>query len=180
MNQVAFVSKYTNRRGMTLIETLVLITLSAVMTGIVVSGVAGIYRFNQAINEHANGQLAMRRFSTALRSDIHRAETCRWQAGDQTLVMELAQSHSLKYHKHKQRWVRSDQVADSEPTLTSFGLDESFRCDCQQEQVSRGGLIRLTFSNAIQNNNAIQSQSRRPLKCEIVAEVGRDYRDLHE
>lgn len=172
-------SKATRRRGTTLIETVLLLSLSAVLTGIVVSGIAAIYRYNRSINEYSDQQLAMRRFTRTLRKDIHRAESCQWQAGDQTLVMQLAESHSLKYHKLQQRWVRSTMLKDSQPSVTSFGLDESFVCECAEQQVGLGQLIRLSFANVSGVRPQVNSQETRPVHCEIVAEVGRDSRHLN-
>lgn len=169
-------SERTVRRGATLIEMVLLMMLSAVITGIVVSGIAAMYRYNRSINAYSDQQLAMRRFTRTLREDIHRAESCQWRAGDQTLVMQLAQSHSLTYYKQQQRWVRSTMKKDSQTDITSFGLDDSFVCECGGQQFKMGGLISLTFSNAVDARADVKNQETRPVQSEIVAQVGRDVR----
>ena len=168
------------RRGFTLIEMVLLLSLSAAITAIVVSGIAAMYRYNRSINEYSDQQLAMRRFTRTLRNDIHRAESCQWRAGDQTLVMQLAQSHSLTYHKQQQRWVRSTVKKDSQTRVTSFGLDDSFVCECGGGQFEMGELITLTFSNAVDARADVKNQETRPVQSEIVAQVGRDVRLLND
>lgn len=180
MSRRAHWSSQATRRGMTLIEVAILVALSAVITGIVISGVVAVYRFNRSIDDYSNGQQALNRFSSTLRDDIHRAESCLWTADEQTLVMELADAQRLKYFKHQKRWVRSSRQGEAAASLMAFGLDESFMCESQIDKASRGELIRLTLSNASRGKNSQHSQAKRPLQCEIVAEVGRDYQHLLE
>lgn len=168
-------SRCSASRGVTLIEMIVLITLSAVLTGIVIAGINGIYRFNRALAQHDQIQLALRQFEMALRSDIRHAETCQWDDDKQTLRFELGEDRLLRYSVEKKRWVRTE--TDEEGMTTAFGLDDSFVGECLAGQVRRAELLRIAFTNEAAVKSAEKTAAVRPQRCVIVAQVGRDLHD---
>lgn len=171
------------RRGTTLIETVILISLTAVLSGIIVTGMAALFRYNRSTDRHHVQQTALQQMTTALRADIHEASRCLWNAENQTLRLELSKSRVLEYRVVKQRWVRV-LLTEAEPVTTSFGLDESFRCYCQAEPSKRGELIRLTLSNQpleLPAEEVFEESGRteRTLRSDIVAQVGRKFSAQH-
>ncbi len=173
----------STRHGTTLIETAILISLTAVLSGIIVTGMAALFRYNRSTDRHHVHQTALQQMTTALRADIHEASRCLWNAESQTLRLELTESRVLEYRVIKQRWVRVLQ-AEAEPITTSFGLDESFRCYCQAEQSKRGELIRMTLTNQpleLPTDKLYEESGRteRTLRSDIVAQVGRHFSTKH-
>ncbi len=170
----------TLRRGITLIETGVLMSLTAVLSGIIVTGMAAMFRYNRSTNNHQVGQTAMQQMTTTLRADIHEATRCQWNPESQTLTLELPDSRTLEYHKIKNRWVRVLTTDEAKPITTSFGLDDSFHCYCDTEEVNQGKLIRLNLMNRTLELPNESDRTVRTLRCDIVAIVGRDYFSLHD
>lgn len=159
-------------RGTTLVETAALVTLSAVLTGVVVASIGSLFGINQAINHSCDKQIALQQFGDMLRQDIHQAENCHLNAAEQVLQLQLTQSLEIEYRIVSNRWVRMSTSGDAEPVTTSFGLDGSFSCEGDPKLVQQGALLSVSFVNSTPKSNA-NARDQRLTGCEIAAIVGR-------
>lgn len=165
-----------SRRGFTLIETLVLISVSSVLTGIVVTGMASLFRYNRTTNAHAVTQIQLRQLATTLRADVHQANAARWDDASNTLRLEMDTSHTVEYRVSETRWVRIETLRDAKAVTTAFGIDDSFHCDGLPQQLQRGDVLRLSLSNQPSNQVDKPEQTVRTQRYDLVALVGRDAR----
>jgi len=160
-------------RGMTLLETVILMALTAVLSGIVVTGMGALFRYNRSAHRRQVGQTALQQMTTRLRADIHEATGCLWDAENQTLRLELPEAQMLVYQKTKNRWVRALIAGEAKPITTSFGLDDSFQCYCPTKQANQGELVRLILMNRSLAVPKESGKTERTLRSDIVAVVGR-------
>lgn len=159
-------------RGTTLVETAALVTLSAVLTGVVVASIGSLFGINQAINHSCDKQIALQQFGAMLRQDIHQATNCQLDAAEQILQLQLPQSFDIEYRIVSHRWVRMSTSGDAEPVTTAFGLDGSFSCQGDIKLVKQGALLSVSFVNSTPKSNA-NARDQRLTGCEISAIVGR-------
>lgn len=164
----------TQRRGFTLVEMVAIITLTATLTGTIIVSLAGLFRYNQAMNHRHDAEFALRQFTTALRRDVHRAQACQWDSEQQELKLSLPESGRASYRLEESHWRRTFADAQGEETTTGYGLDDSFRCECEQLQISGGKLLRLSLSNGPLDPEDDTTLEHRPLRWDLVAQVGRD------
>lgn len=159
-------------RGTTLIETAALVTLSAVLTGVVVAAIGSLFGINQAIYHSCDKQIALQQFGAMLRQDIHQATNCQLDTAKQILKLQLPQSVDIEYRIVSNRWVRRRTSDGEKPVMTSFGLDGSFTCQRDTKLVKQGELLSLSFVNSTPKSNA-NARDQRLAGCEIAAIVGR-------
>lgn len=160
--------------GMTLVETVVLIAVSSVLTGIVVTGMASLFRFNSTTSNHAVTQIQLQQLSNRLRSDIHQARIADWDEASSSLRLDFGDSRVIEYHQESSRWVRVETISDAEPVATPFGLDDSFYCQCQSSKITAGEVLRISFNNLPPGKAEQQSRTERAQRLDVVAVIARD------
>jgi len=139
--------RHGKRFGISLIETGAAIAIIAVLSGVVVSGIVAILKYNRSTNRHWDAQTAMQQMMTTIRTDIHQATSLRWDADDQSVRLELPEQQHIEYRRLDSRWVRRATFEGAGPVTTSFGLNSEFRCTCRATNVEQGKLARLRFTN---------------------------------
>lgn len=162
-------------RGISLVETLVMISVSATLTGVIVASIAALFRYDDAMTGHVIRQTNLQQMAHALRAEIHRATTCEWAQDSQSLRLRLPDNEQIEYRQQDSRWVRIVNTPDREPVTTPVGLDRSFHCEGRETVVQQGELIQLLWTNELISPQEAGDQTQRPLQYEIVAVVGHDH-----
>lgn len=163
-----------NARGFTLVEMVAIITLTATLSGTIIVSLAGLFRYNQTMHQRHDAEFALRQLTTAIRSDIHHATQCHWDQQQQTLQVSLPSGERVSYRAEQNRWQRTLADADGKEQATGYGLDESFHCQCEQQIVASGELLRLALSNGPLASDPAATLEHRPVRLDLVAQVGRD------
>jgi len=166
--------------GIALIETVVIIAVTTVITGIAIAGIAASFQYNQQNKAHKDGQAILFRIANTLRADVHRAETCHWDSEGETLRLELPGRQSIEYRALEDRWVRKERTPDSQPVTTALGIGNDYRILCDVERAERGELFSLLVTNQDERDPDHSPRMHRELKCDVVAVVGKDYLLLHD
>jgi len=170
-----------SRRGTTLIEITVVISLGAVLSGIAVAALASLFQQNRTTTRHVAERGELQRLAVALRQDIHRASGCQWNDDEQHLRLQFPDRPDVVYGRLVDRWVRVAGQADATSWKTAYGLDNTYQCACQPVQARQGDLVRVCFSSqldplpaAAPGGTAAHAREAPSLRCEVVAVVGRD------
>ena len=151
-----------NARGYTLIEIVLVITLSAVLTGIAVAGIASLFRLDHATRGHRRGQAALAEFGWLARADVHRAVGCRWDAETGVLRLELPRGDAVEYRGQRGPWVRVAIHAGEEESPRGLAMTDAFKLECEPADAERGELVRLRAANRAPEERA---RARRPSGC---------------
>lgn len=171
---------YVANHGVVLIEIVVVLALTAAISGIAIAGIAASFRYGQQSASHRNGQTALFRISNTLRSEIHRAEVCHWDADNNRLQLKLPSEELIDYQVFEDRWVRKQNVPNEEPTITSLGISNDYQVHCNLDTARQGKLISLQVTTKNDLETDQERKVHRTLECSIVAIVGKDYLLLHE
>jgi len=162
--------------GISLVETLVMIAVSAAIAGVVITAMAALFRYDDASAEHVVSQRTLQRVATTLREDIHRATASSWDGAALTLAMPSGAD--VVYRQAADDWVRTTRDSDEDSngrTDTRLGLATSFRCECESDATAQGELLRLAWTNQPADATQTGNRTHRELRYELVARVGRAY-----
>lgn len=162
------------RRGVSLIETVIVVSLSAILTGLAIAGMTALYGYNRATNAKSHRQAAIQQMRASLREDIHRAIRAAWDADGDTLELLLSDGSSTELQLQAGRWVRTERSGEVRAVATSFGVSSRYGCECDQSQVAAGDVLRLHFVTKSADALPKETQTERTHRFDLVAVVGRD------
>ncbi len=161
------VGRTEKSHGYSLIELLVVMSLSAVLTGIIVAAMASLLRYDRHITEHVEQRNELQRLAATIRADLHQATDFQWNAAENTFELELPEQH-IRYQVIEGRWMRLAGEASNPTRRTAYALSESFECHCEPATARQGARVMIKFNNAT-------NQERPALRREIIATLGRDH-----
>ncbi len=165
------------RRAISLVETVAVMAICAVLSGIAVTTIASLFQLDRATSHHRIERAELRQLSTTLRKDLHRAIDCRWNADSRRLVLLQPQQQQVEYTLKKGRWVRIASQQDRNPVTTSYRLDAACQWSCQPTEAKQDTLVHLCFGTpALSGPNG----SRPTMQCNVVAVVGHDHQLFHD
>jgi len=153
------------RHGYSLIEVLVVLSLGAVLTGIIVAAMASLLRYDRHITQHVEQRTELQRLTATIRADLHQATDFQWNAAEQTFQLELPEQ-PIRYQVIEGRWMRLAGEASNPTRRTAYALSESFRCHCEPAIASQGARVVIEFNDK-------GNQERPSLRREIIATLGR-------
>ena len=158
---------------MMMIETLMLTTLGAVLSGIVVVGIAALLRYDRTSNKHVVQRHQLQYFAARVREDIHQATGLQWDEVAERLELLLPNKSIVSYQWRKGRWLRQSTATSGREIVTPFELSASLRCRCSRKQASTGDLIRLVFTTT-KGPDRSEGVIRPAPRVEIAAAIGHD------
>jgi hypothetical protein len=135
-------------------------------------------RADRAFRDRDDARRMVARLAEQLRKDIHAAEQVAWKAEQRDLQLTLPSNEAVAYRGQKQQWTRRtiSPGTDREGALAgAFAVPRRFRLQVEPDSASAGEMVTITFTIRTQHrpdDNRVAS--------ELVAEVGRDRRLLHE
>lgn len=169
------------RRGLTLIEVAVVISVGALLTGIAITTLAAMLHADRELSSRAARRPQLTAIAAEMRRDIAQAEDVAWNEDKELLELSLPNNAKLRYRQLPDRWERrafnDDRVSDSGGKLTrALPTPRRLACRVEPAEATAGDLVRILFSTRGRNR---AEQARQPV-LEIAAVAGRDRRLLQE
>lgn len=155
------------RKGMSILETVVVMSSVAVALGLATLLIQIMLRLGAESQARLSASVALERFSHELRADAHAATNCRVEKDD-SLVLELAQGTAVEYRPKSSRILReatrAGKVAVREECILARGAGARFETRT---------IAGLKFVALVVQPAADKSGSAAP-PLEILAAVGKD------
>lgn len=161
--------------GYSLIEVVVVISLSSFLTGIVAVAMASLLGLDRNITQHVEDRTELQQLAVSIRSDVHQATDFQWDAAEQTFKLELPGPQSIRYQIIGGRWMRFVEQEGDSTIRTAYQLSESFQCYCEPTTGTRGARVRIKFNSILDGADDQDGQAKPALQCEIISTIGRDY-----
>lgn len=162
------------QNGVSLIEMVIVIALTAILTGLAVAAIAAMYRYDRSTRAQSQQQVAIEQMLLSLRADIHRASSSTWDADKRVLQLDLPNAMVIEYQTRAGRWTRVERSDEGPAATTSFGVSADHRCECDQLQVPAGELLCLRFDIQPSGVSPQQTRTQRNYRYDAVVVVGRD------
>lgn len=169
------------RRGLTLIEVAIVMSVGALLSGIAVSTLAAMLHADREFSDRGASRVQMTDIAAAMRRDIAQAEGVAWHEDKQLLELLLANNVKLAYRLFPDRWERrvlgGDRGADSSGTLTlALPTPRRMACRVEPAAAAAGDLVTIVLLT----RGRIGARHAPQTDFEIAAVVGRDGRLLQE
>lgn len=173
------------RQGFTLIELLTVITLSAIITGLVITTLASLFRFDKNVNQHVETRDELRRFSATLRADLHQATSFQGNNEKLTLQIEHPDPKTVRYQVEAGHWLRFTDQQDQPTISTVYNLDESLQYRCETTTATAGDRVEISFTTTTPIETSTEASTEKaankkalslPIsQSTIITTLGRDY-----
>ncbi len=135
-----------SRKGWTLVELLVVISLSVMMMGVVTAFLRIIFQSSAGARRDANLQTSVARLSDAFRADVHSAEQATIQDG--SLQLKTRSGAIIQYRK-TDRGVRRDEThVDGQSRRDGFWLPAAWEVRWDVPTSSKRSLIGITIDSS--------------------------------
>jgi len=157
------------RRGKTLIEMLVLITVLSVIMSVVAATLVALFKTNRQITRDLEQQTSLARLSAKFRSDAHAARSCQVGASCQ-LAME--DGRVIDYAFSPQRITREVRRGDAVEHRDAFRLPAAAAASFESPAESGGRLVRLSIDAAPDSDRAYLTPVR-PATIEAAVAISR-------
>jgi type II secretory pathway component PulJ len=168
-----------DRRGVSLVEMLAVMSANAVIIGAAVALLVTIGRADRGYDRRLNQQRVLSQLTTQLRTDLHAATQATWDESKSTLRLDHADGIAITYAAENERWVRRTLAANnnSEGELAgAFPTPAGLRTSIEPKQAGAGQLVRVNWMLPA----PAASRDAPPSSVELTAIVGQDERLLHE
>lgn len=132
-----------NRRGASLLETMVAIGLSGIVATIVTTLLAAMWRAEQRLRADLNERQSLSRLELALRQDVHEA-TDGNVSEDQLLTLNLGEQDVIMYSVDRHRIVRTKHSGANIDHRESFTLAS----DAGIQWSIENRLVRMTIESS--------------------------------
>jgi hypothetical protein len=161
-----------DRKGISLIETVVIMSVGAILTGVVVSCMAAVFRYDRHLRTHAIERDQLQILAQQLRGDIRQADRCKFDSEDLVLSLERCGKDKISYH-----WI-GDHVErityDGEnKTIGRFQVPPNLKVTTNPVDAASGQLMKVNFSNH-DKDTANKGRALPAWNLEVAAEVGKD------
>jgi type II secretory pathway pseudopilin PulG len=133
----------TTRRGKTLIEMLILITVLSVVLASVSLVLLGAFKTDRQLRRDLAQQTSLARLASRFRSDAHAATTCRV---DNACELSLADGRVVRYGFAGQRISREVRRGQTLEHQDAFVLPDTAAVRFEQPEAFGGRLVRVSIS----------------------------------
>jgi hypothetical protein len=167
------------RRGVTLIEAMAIVSIGAILTGIVVSAMTALFRYDKHIRAHASERGQLQMLAQMLRDDIRKATRSDYDAAEQVLTLRQDREESVSYRwldKHFERTTETGEGATTRRYLVPAVLS----VEVAPVEAERGELVLIRFSTDHEAATATEARVSPDWNLEIQAAIGRDARPLRQ
>ncbi len=163
------------RRGITILETMIVVTGVAVMLGLCAVTLQLLMKLNGASQARLGAAMTFERLARQLREDVHASETVLLapailpEGKPATLRLTLEPAHLIAYEVHDTSIVRLESRAGKRIRHESYGLAHSRTGRFELRDEVGGKLVGLVMSSS---PGTSRTDPPRPL--EVLALVGKD------
>ena len=145
------------RRGKTLVEMLILITIIGTTTGIGATTLVGLFKTERQVRRDIQQQTTLARLASRFRTDVHSARSCQVQ---QSCDLSLNDGRIVRYAAAGSRLTREVLRADAVEHRDAFLLPDTALIRFEQPEATGGRLVRLTISAAESSDKAYLTSVR--------------------
>lgn len=139
--------KRSRRRGASLVEVLVIISVSSVVMGGVTTGIAALLKCDRRVIQADEARHDLAALADRLRGDLHAAEHAEWDAGARRLTLAAAQGASVEYALASNRLTRS-----SGDRVSAWRIPPGLKIECLPVTANRSDVIALSLVSASQTH----------------------------
>jgi type II secretory pathway pseudopilin PulG len=140
MNSPAMTSR---RRGKSLIEMLILISLTSVVLGIVSTTLVALFKTDRQVRRDLVQLTTLARLGSRFRTDAHAARSCQI---DKTCDLTLADGRLIRYSFEGQRLSREVRRGDAIEHRDAFVLPDTAAVGFDKPATHGGRLVRLSIT----------------------------------
>lgn len=136
-----------SRYGSTLVELLIVITLTMMMMGVVSAFLRIMFQSSASARKDANTQTSIARLSDAFRADVHSAKQAIVQDG--SLQLKTASGSTIHYHGNNRGVKRDETNADGQLLQRDgFWLPAAWEVHWDVHTAPQGRLVGLTIERS--------------------------------
>jgi type II secretory pathway pseudopilin PulG len=162
------------RRGKTLIEMLILITVLSVILAGVTLVLLGAFQTDRQLRRDLAQQTSLARLASRFRSDVHAAQTC--QVGD-SCELALVDGRVVRYAFAGQRISREVRRGQTLEHQDAFVLPDTAAVRFEQPQAFGGRLVRVSIS-AKEDADKAHLTPVRPAAIEAAIGIGPSRKEM--
>jgi type II secretory pathway component PulJ len=133
----------TRRSGKTLIEMLILISLTSVILGIVATTLIALFKTDRQVRRDLEQQTTLARLGSRFRTDAHAAKSCQI---DKTCDLALPDGRVIRYSLEGQRLSREVRRNGTVEHRDAFVLADTAAVRFEQPATQGGRLVRLSIA----------------------------------
>ena len=163
------------RRGITLIETLVLITCVGVMLGLCAVTIQLLLRLHSDSQARISSAMVLDRLARQLRSDAHESQSAQLGAGAAQaalpkgrLTLSLKPAHSITYTAGEHLIDRDETVSGKKVRHETYSLPRDQAAHFELFDMAGRGMVALQLTH---HSSISRTEPPRPL--EVVAAIGK-------
>jgi prepilin-type N-terminal cleavage/methylation domain-containing protein len=171
----------TRRRAFSLIEVMAVISVNAVLLGIIVAALASMGRADRSFTNQFRDAQTFSPLIARLREDIHAAIRVQWEPSKRQLLLDMPEESKIAYIVAGDRWERrsvaADKAAADGELNSAYLLSMKARAAVSPLEAAAGDLLQIRWTIRQQSKPL---PSARSATIELIAAVGHDQRLLHE
>ena len=133
----------SRRSGKSLIEMLILISLTSVVLGIVSTTLVALFKTDRQVRRDVQQQTTLARLGSRFRTDAHAARSCQI---DKTCDLTLADGRVIRYSFEGQRLSREVRRRDAIEHRDAFVLPDTAAVGFDKPASHAGRLVRLSIT----------------------------------
>jgi prepilin-type N-terminal cleavage/methylation domain-containing protein len=133
-----------NRRGHTLIEMTVVITVGAALLGIAVSVIHLLMRAEETGRDHFDRFTTLARLADQFREDVHAAAAKPAADGQTAWRLEPAADRTVRYSAEDGEIVREERKGENVVSRESYKMPDDYAATIASDDASRPSLVSMT------------------------------------
>jgi hypothetical protein len=159
--------------GTSLIEVVAIMSVGAVVTGIVVTSMSALFRYDRQATQHNAEREQIQLLARHLRDDIREATESRFVPSEQMLTLVHDDQEFISYRlfsNHAERTIRSGELSET----ARIRIPPTLQITSVPAETKAGELICIRFNTSQNENEHAELQVAPNWNLEIQATVGRD------
>jgi type II secretory pathway pseudopilin PulG len=152
----------TRRRGKTLVEMLVLISVLTIILGLVATSLIVLFKTDRQVRRDLEQVTALARLSSKFRADAHAADSCQVA---EACDLALPDGRVVRYAAGPERITREVRRGDAVEHRDAFLLPATATAKFELPDETQGRLVRLTIA-AAENSDRPYLTAVRPATIE--------------
>jgi prepilin-type N-terminal cleavage/methylation domain-containing protein len=132
-----------SRRGHTLVEMIVVMTVGAMLLGIAVSVLHVLMRVEQSGRAHVERHETLARLADQFREDVHAASVKPAADGESVWRLDLAADRTVRYAAEKGRITREERMGDKTASRESYIMPDDYTAAMAPDDAKNPSLVGL-------------------------------------
>lgn len=160
--------------GTSLVETVLVIAVGSVLTGIVVTGLGSLMQYDHRQAENTIDREQLQRLFAMLRDDAHQATAYQLNVENQSLKFFQPNQQKAEYRFHEGECNRIQSFPASGEQTRKLRTPADLELYSDALEGKQGELLRIKFETPTAESSLENKRFTSNLQLELVAQVGRD------